>query len=150
MVFFFFNDTATTEIYTLSLHDALPICQFIKIKTIENTARALGISDEVIAMCKSSIEWGALEWICSMKAMQKNYNVFPSEKQIVIKYEDILSKPWDNYKKLLHFLGIDVDESLRESIEQYVSPRGHKKMPVNLFGPVKNLFEKELEKAGYA
>src|SRR2546430_13697952 len=26
MRFFFFNDTATTEIYTLSLHDALPIC----------------------------------------------------------------------------------------------------------------------------
>src|SRR3712207_9101326 len=25
IVFFFFNDTATTEIYTLSLHDALPI-----------------------------------------------------------------------------------------------------------------------------
>src|SRR2546430_14374560 len=24
-IFFFFNDTATTEIYTLSLHDALPI-----------------------------------------------------------------------------------------------------------------------------
>src|SRR3712207_7147120 len=27
MFFFFFNDTATTEIYTLSLHDALPICR---------------------------------------------------------------------------------------------------------------------------
>src|SRR3712207_8760800 len=26
---FFFNDTATTEIYTLSLHDALPICPFL-------------------------------------------------------------------------------------------------------------------------
>src|SRR3712207_8404964 len=26
VIFFFFNDTATTEIYTLSLHDALPIC----------------------------------------------------------------------------------------------------------------------------
>src|SRR2546430_4285121 len=26
LAFFFFNDTATTEIYTLSLHDALPIC----------------------------------------------------------------------------------------------------------------------------
>src|SRR5688572_31801971 len=25
-MFFFFNDTSTTEIYTLSLHDALPIC----------------------------------------------------------------------------------------------------------------------------
>src|SRR2546426_8963472 len=29
-VFFFFNDTATTEIYTLSLHDALPICWFFR------------------------------------------------------------------------------------------------------------------------
>src|SRR5260370_40181899 len=27
-IFFFFNDTATTEIYTLSLHDALPISIF--------------------------------------------------------------------------------------------------------------------------
>src|SRR5260221_5519093 len=27
LYFFFFNDTATTEIYTLSLHDALPICR---------------------------------------------------------------------------------------------------------------------------
>ena len=30
--FFFFNDTATTEIYTLSLHDALPIWQSGNIK----------------------------------------------------------------------------------------------------------------------
>src|SRR5437870_10669527 len=29
--FFFFNHTATTEIYTLSLHDALPICVFSKV-----------------------------------------------------------------------------------------------------------------------
>src|SRR2546422_2206566 len=27
--FFFFNDTATTEIYTLSLHDALPISSYL-------------------------------------------------------------------------------------------------------------------------
>src|SRR3989449_11413384 len=48
--FFFFNDTATTEIYTLSLHDALPICVEGKkkywpmkntraIRTAANTAR---------------------------------------------------------------------------------------------------------------
>ena len=30
-IFFFFNDTATTEIYTLSLHDALPISKIKKI-----------------------------------------------------------------------------------------------------------------------
>src|SRR2546426_6681494 len=29
-IFFFFNDTATTEIYTLSLHDALPISVGVK------------------------------------------------------------------------------------------------------------------------
>src|SRR2546422_3863042 len=28
--FFFFNDTATTEIYTLSLHDALPILDYVE------------------------------------------------------------------------------------------------------------------------
>src|SRR2546430_6503149 len=31
--FFFFNDTATTEIYTLSLHDALPICRLQSISS---------------------------------------------------------------------------------------------------------------------
>src|SRR5258705_275489 len=30
ITFFFFNDTATTEIYTLSLHDALPIYYFVR------------------------------------------------------------------------------------------------------------------------
>src|SRR5574337_192551 len=38
LLFFFFNDTATTEIYTLSLHDALPI--FVRKKPqVPNTAR---------------------------------------------------------------------------------------------------------------
>src|SRR2546430_13049188 len=31
-IFFFFNDTATTEIYTLSLHDALPICRWCRLE----------------------------------------------------------------------------------------------------------------------
>src|SRR2546427_7052475 len=31
--FFFFNDTATTEIYTLSLHDALPI--YLRLESVE-------------------------------------------------------------------------------------------------------------------
>src|SRR3712207_7321480 len=36
-IFFFFNDTATTEIYTLSLHDALPI--YGKLVRVARTAR---------------------------------------------------------------------------------------------------------------
>src|SRR5438132_5882422 len=37
--FFFFNDTATTEIYTLSLHDALPISRRWDSGTSTNAAR---------------------------------------------------------------------------------------------------------------
>src|SRR2546426_10451162 len=43
--FFFFNDTATTEIYTLSLHDALPISHLTE-KLREH--HALGISRETV------------------------------------------------------------------------------------------------------
>src|SRR3712207_9282530 len=32
-LFFFFNDTATTEIYTLSLHDALPISRALSLRS---------------------------------------------------------------------------------------------------------------------
>src|SRR2546429_3650904 len=38
--FFFFNDTATTEIYTLSLHDALPIYAAIIDRPLRRTASA--------------------------------------------------------------------------------------------------------------
>src|SRR2546430_13324149 len=48
--FFFFNDTATTEIYTLSLHDALPICASRTWRacwtTCRTTARPAGRSEE--------------------------------------------------------------------------------------------------------
>src|SRR5258705_7298677 len=40
IVFFFFNDTATTEIYTLSLHDALPIYRVVD--TAESGYRKIG------------------------------------------------------------------------------------------------------------
>src|SRR2546421_6197913 len=37
-LFFFFNDTATTEIYTLSLHDALPISCTVAPRSPQNRA----------------------------------------------------------------------------------------------------------------
>src|SRR6267378_8553822 len=39
--FFFFNDTATTEIYTLSLHDALPISAFASLAVALVTASVI-------------------------------------------------------------------------------------------------------------
>src|SRR5258708_28755808 len=43
--FFFFNDTATTEIYTLSLHDALPI------------SRRLLLDDPFVCAQPAAVEW---------------------------------------------------------------------------------------------
>src|SRR2546430_8807636 len=43
-LFFFFNDTATTEIYTLSLHDALPIFEH-RVDRVEQSTRAVRISE---------------------------------------------------------------------------------------------------------
>src|SRR2546428_10321442 len=43
--FFFFNDTATTEIYTLSLHDALPISVVVVLRVPVDRVRAGGVQD---------------------------------------------------------------------------------------------------------
>src|SRR5258707_13480757 len=53
-MFFFFNDTATTEIYTLSLHDALPISRWVAA-----CARAKGIAEDSPLVGE---EWGAGAW----------------------------------------------------------------------------------------
>src|SRR3712207_7829087 len=48
LLFFFFNDTATTEIYTLSLHDALPISARVGFRSAvvlrEHFRRAIGLA----------------------------------------------------------------------------------------------------------
>src|SRR5260221_2003823 len=47
-IFFFFNDTATTEIYTLSLHDALPICKGVNLFSLEREiSLGKGLAQEV-------------------------------------------------------------------------------------------------------
>jgi len=43
-LFFFFNDTATTEIYTLSLHDALPICAGDAVQVLELGQARAGVA----------------------------------------------------------------------------------------------------------
>src|SRR2546430_12269058 len=47
LCFFFFNDTATTEIYTLSLHDALPISPVV---TVVNTITNAGCGKTLTAI----------------------------------------------------------------------------------------------------
>src|SRR2546422_8413767 len=57
-MFFFFNDTATTEIYTLSLHDALPILAFAPIiSTLYSSRIPLSASSNAIfsAVCPPTV-----------------------------------------------------------------------------------------------
>src|SRR2546425_2718349 len=68
LFFFFFNDTATTEIYTLSLHDALPILQYYKraleVRPKDVDARTdmgiclyeMGMADDAIAQFRTRSE----------------------------------------------------------------------------------------------
>src|SRR5256885_4960275 len=52
-IFFFFNDTATTEIYTLSLHDALPISEHLVDRRVErrdDCGRQVGGADDSIPL----------------------------------------------------------------------------------------------------
>src|SRR2546428_709015 len=75
VAFFFFNDTATTEIYTLSLHDALPILAVkVKVQTESSLAVVLrsgarmqgsgattGVEPEGwLVKVKSTVPWGGL------------------------------------------------------------------------------------------
>src|SRR3712207_7649377 len=58
-IFFFFNDTATTEIYTLSLHDALPI--FLLTGIVEEIGEVLNLykgikSSTINVKCKLILE----------------------------------------------------------------------------------------------
>src|SRR5256885_16709740 len=55
-VFFFFNDTATTEIYTLSLHDALPICEHQLRSGLGRRSLATGGLQELVQVATRSEE----------------------------------------------------------------------------------------------
>src|SRR5438093_12115254 len=56
LIFFFFNVPATTEIYTLSLHDALPICPFPGSARTESTKRSGSAAESAQSRCARSEE----------------------------------------------------------------------------------------------
>src|SRR5438105_15700281 len=72
--FFFFNDTATTEIYTLSLHDALPIsCAGSAARACGCCARwaRCGGEDRKSTRLNSSHEWISYAVFCLKKKKKK-------------------------------------------------------------------------------
>src|SRR5256885_11670141 len=65
-IFFFFNDTATTEIYTLSLHDALPISSSWPVVRIRNGDRLLPFRVRSHATPRSEEHTSELQSPCNL------------------------------------------------------------------------------------
>src|SRR5256885_13168357 len=63
-LFFFFNDTATTEIYTLSLHDALPI--------FASPLPRAAIGDEPSTRASSRLSASSSCWVLDRKSTRLN------------------------------------------------------------------------------
>src|SRR2546428_12625299 len=61
--FFFFNDTATTEIYTLSLHDALPISVLAipDMRYIDKAKSTVGTTPDEVTDLRSQGAWHFLD-----------------------------------------------------------------------------------------
>src|SRR3712207_8870935 len=68
--FFFFNDTATTEIYTLSLHDALPIYGVRARAAVVVVVRLAQAGGEAGARCSGGVGsgWSPLSWACTVRS----------------------------------------------------------------------------------
>src|SRR5437588_2891764 len=88
--FFFFNDTATTEIYTLSLHDALPILGLrlghphhdhllLRVDPERGAGRAAPRSEEHTSELQSHSDL-----VCRLLLEKNNYN--PSQYDLLKKY----------------------------------------------------------------
>src|SRR2546430_12563242 len=77
-VFFFFNDTATTEIYTLSLHDALPISGrgFAALRHLSHEPCRLGRGRWSAVCCRSEEHTSELQsqsnLVCRLLLEKKN------------------------------------------------------------------------------
>src|SRR6266487_4360903 len=92
--FFFFNDTATTEIYTLSLHDALPICRrrgrssgrsgSWPRHTRRCQRRVLGRSEEHTSELQSPVHL-----VCRLLLEKKKQNIKPIPHRQKRKREDV-------------------------------------------------------------
>ena len=90
LLFFFFNDTATTEIYTLSLHDALPIwngmknsANYLEIQNYANSIRKLSLAMIYHAQsghpggCLSSAD--LLAWLWNSEIHPNHFHEYSSD-----------------------------------------------------------------------
>src|SRR6266704_6283685 len=86
--FFFFNDTATTEIYTLSLHDALPICPARPV--VDRTVVLIG---GYILLSPNIFPWYVL-WLVPFLAVRPSPPWIAFTGTVAFAYTFFLGHPW--------------------------------------------------------
>ena len=86
--FFFFNDTATTEIYTLSLHDALPISELSSVQ-----CQSCPVSSVRVVQCPVSELSPLVNGVVAMLILREKYL-----------FTDSVRVQAQNQMELLHFV----------------------------------------------
>src|SRR5574337_1382695 len=71
LVLFFFNDTATTEIYTLSLHDALPISPYLAPQVLVDVDHGMQVMTEERSEEHTSELQSPLNLVCRLLLAKK-------------------------------------------------------------------------------
>src|SRR2546421_8879686 len=89
--FFFFNDTATTEIYTLSLHDALPISSLFGRGMFESFAAAPTEVNSAVAYGRAWRPWRSEEHTSELQSRSDLVCRLLLEKKKTASYAD---HPW--------------------------------------------------------
>src|SRR5258708_29325125 len=106
--FFFFNDTATTEIYTLSLHDALPIFLMFEKRFLAPVATMLAIMRVVSNMNSSTDGFSPTSNVCI--ALDRKSTRLNSSHQI-ISYAVFCLKKKNNINTALRLTSISDTET---------------------------------------
>src|SRR5256885_2962274 len=106
-LFFFFNDTATTEIYTLSLHDALPISRATCRANVSRTAMPK------CSTCDILNAWNCwtLSSACAPLCMRDRKSTRLNSSHLVISYAVFCLK-----KKKRHYLPQNLPHTNRSTV----------------------------------
>src|SRR2546428_8475846 len=94
--FFFFNDTATTEIYTLSLHDALPIFACY----VSRTRPCCSSLDESRGSCQRQPDFSSLHVECRAMRSEEHTSELQSRSDLVCRLLLEKKKQHDHQIKL--------------------------------------------------
>lgn len=121
----------------------------VKKNLLFNTARFLKIDEDVLSCCQTAHDIAALEWICSIKSIEKYWHEIPSAQRFEVKYEDLLKEPLATYSHIINFLNLHVDETTLNKITSYVKIKSTNNKSLKLSTPLNLLFNSVLMQYNY-